>query len=1436
SRTGVFVGMSSSDYATALGQALEIRDIDGYFGTGTAFSVASGRLSYLLGLTGPSLVVDTACSSSLVALHLACQSLRWRECELALAAGVNVLLQPEGHINFAKARMLAPDGRCKTFDASANGFTRSEGCGTIVLKRLSDATANGDRVLALIRGSAVNQDGRSSSLTAPNGPSQQAVIRQALHSGGVNPDQVDYIEAHGTGTELGDPIEVDALGAVFGTKAERDRPLTLGSVKTNVGHMESAAGIAGAIKAILALQHEAIPPHLHFKTPNPHIAWDEFPFEVTDRPWPRSDRRRLAGVSSFGFSGTNAHVVLEEAPLPPEPKAADVERPQQVLALSAKTASALEATVARYQERLADESLNLADFCFSANVGRAHFSHRLAAIADSPETLQAQLQAWQQGEATGGLFTGQVAGDRQPKIAFLFTGQGAQYSGMGRQLYETQPTFRAALDRCDELLQPYLKRSLLEIIYPTTDADKELIHQTAYTQPALFAIEYALAQLWQSWGIQPDVVLGHSIGEFVAACLAGVFSLADGLKLVAERGRLMQALPSNGKMAALLTDRDRVAAALDGIEGVEIAVLNGPQNTVISGTEAGVDAAIAKLQSQQFAEVRQLDVSHAFHSPLMEPMLAEFERVASTVTYAPPKLGLVSNVTGDYIGDEAATAAYWCRHVRQPVQFAPSLETLKQRGYEVFVEIGSKPTLCNLGRACLSEKSMTWLPSLHPKREDWSQLLESVASLYACGGAVDWRGFDRDYPRQWVDVPTYPFKQQRCWFDTDSEKQFALEREASSNNWYYLPSWTRSHLDSSFASSEPQTYLVLTDDRGIGTALCKQLESSGQKAIAVRVGDSFALAEDGIYEVSPTTGDWQELWRSLAERDSMPKHVVHLWSVVPAKSAADISATEAIERFERSQALGYTSLLGLARSLGSRSESVRIYAISNNLQDVTGTEVLRAEAATLLGTCKIVGQEYPQLECYSVDVQVEGDIPATRLAQQLRAEVMAATDDRAVAYRGRHRWVQTYDSVKWESPKPEALPLKPGGTYAIIGDAIGGLGFPWARYFSLRAGAKLAFIGPYMRPQSEWDDATASEGDGDRVSQHVRQLRELKNAGVECVAVRADLADVAQMKAAIAQVESELGPIAAVAYASSFGSDRTAHPIANIGAEQSALHFYPKVKGLYALAEALRDKSLDFVLVQSSLSSVVGGLGFAAYTAAHTFADAFTCDLNRTSSYPWLSVNWEAWAEEGDGLLQTTHVGSLLAKLALSTEEVWTATDRLLAHADASRVVVSTADLTARIEHAFAPPPATKPDRVADDEVGTAADGASKGYSRPNLDSEYVAARNDIEATIVAVWEEFLPVHPIGVYDNFFELGGNSLPAIQIISRLREHFQVEVPIRALLVEAPTIAGVAEAIAEASQQQEIDREEIADLLGEIEALAPDQAEAQIQKEFDTAVDG
>ena len=607
SQTGVFVGISSNDYARRV--VADPTQLDAYVGTGNALSIAANRLSYLLNLRGPSLAVDTACSSSLVAVHLACQSLRQGECDLALVGGVNALLSPELTLAFAQAQMMAADGRCKTFDAAADGYVRGEGCGVVVLKRLGEAQANGDRVLAVIRGSAINQDGRSNGLTAPNGPSQQAVIRQALANANVAPSQIQYVETHGTGTPLGDPIEVAALQAVLAPGRSPDSQCYLGSVKTNVGHLESAAGMAGLIKTVLALQHQVIPPHLNLKQINPYIQLDQTPFAIATETqrWASDTPLCLAGVSSLGFGGTNAHVVLAAADgvahpdssPPPEPKINQA-RPWHLLTLSAKTKTALEALVQRYQTYLlASGDTTLADICFTANTGRSHFAERLAIATPDKAQLQHQLAQVLAGQPCAGVVTASAQEINPVNVAFLFTGQGAQAVQMGRQLYDTQPIFRQALDRCDEILQPYLDKSLLAVLYPTRAEDDGLIDQTAYTQPAIFALEYALTQVWQAWGIQPAVVMGHSIGEYVAAHLAGVFSLEDGLKLIAARGRLMQALPQTGGMVAIASDQAHVSQLIRPFGSkVAIAAVNGPHSVVISGRRDPLAAIVATLQDK----------------------------------------------------------------------------------------------------------------------------------------------------------------------------------------------------------------------------------------------------------------------------------------------------------------------------------------------------------------------------------------------------------------------------------------------------------------------------------------------------------------------------------------------------------------------------------------------------------------------------------------------------------------------------------------------------------------------------------------------------------------------------------------------------------------------------------------------------------------------
>jgi myxalamid-type polyketide synthase MxaB len=760
---GVFVGIGATDYSE-----LEVLQgpaaIDPYNGTGTSFSVASGRLSYLLGVRGPSLALDTACSSSLTAVHLAVVSLRNRESDIALAAGVNLMMSPDSLVSLCKARMLSPDGRCKTFDASANGYVRGEGCGVLVLKRLADARAEGDNVLAVIRGSAVNHNGRSSGLTVPSGPAQQTLIRQALGNAGLKPSEVSYVEAHGTGTAVGDPIEVGALASVF---AERSRPLLIGSVKSNVGHLEWAAGVCGLIKAILALRHGQIPASLHLKTPNPHLEWDRLPLRVVTEltPWPEG--RRVAGVSSFGFGGTNAHVLVEEAPEVAAEVGTDTrmaDRPLHLCALSAKTPEALRELSARYANWLdAAEPGALADICHTANTGRSHFEHRLATTVASTEELRHGLRGVAAGESPAGVQSGQTPASR-PRVALLFTGQGSQYTGMGRELFETQPAFRRTLQRCNDILRGSLEIPLLEVLYPTQEADEarpQLIHQTAYTQPTLFALEYALAELWQSWGIRPQIVLGHSVGEYVAACVAGVFRLEDGLRLIAARARLMQALPRNGTMLAVRAAEDVVERIIASYaESVSIAAVNGPRDVVISGERRAVEALAARLQADGVA-TQPLTVSHAFHSPLMEPMLAEFERVTRAAHYDPPRLGLISNLTGRPAQAEVADPSYWVRHVRQTVRFAAGMAALGSEGCDVFLEVGPQPTLLGLGRQCVPDTNAAWLPSLRRKRGDWQQVLESLGALYVRGADIDWSGFDRGYRRRKVELPTYPFERQR---------------------------------------------------------------------------------------------------------------------------------------------------------------------------------------------------------------------------------------------------------------------------------------------------------------------------------------------------------------------------------------------------------------------------------------------------------------------------------------------------------------------------------------------------------------------------------------------------------------------------------------------------------------------------------------------------
>ncbi|HEY3057613.1 MAG TPA: type I polyketide synthase, partial [Chloroflexota bacterium] len=803
SQTGVFVGISASDYAR-LGVG-DPEQMDVYSSTGTAFSVASGRLSYLLGVNGPSLPVDTACSSSLVALHLACQSLRQGESDLALAAGVNVILAPEGTLYFCKLRALAPDGRCKAFDAAADGYVRGEGCGVIVLKRLSDALRDGDRILALVRGSAVNQDGRSNGLTAPNGPAQEAVIRKALAQAHVAPHQIGYVEAHGTGTPLGDPIELRALGSVLGQERSADRPLVVGSVKTNLGHLEAAAGVAGLIKTVLMLQHGQIPPHLHFSQPSPYIEWDKLPVEIPTqlRAWPVDEgQRRMAGVSAFGLSGTNAHIILEEAPADgdadrarPDPDLGsgvharldpdvgdgvlvrpDADAAPFVLPLSAHSPAALRALAEAYANLLArTDAPSLHDVCYTASRRRSHHDYRLAIVGASPAELVAQLAA-ESAPPPAQVFAGQ-----RPRVAFVFPGQGGQWPGMAHDLLDHEPVFLDALQQCQAALQPHVSWDLLEVL-----RSAEPLEAIDELQPVLFSLQVALAALWRSWGIVPDAVVGHSLGEVAAAHVAGGLSLEDAARVICRRSQLLSRLQGQGGMAVVeleVSEAEQLIANAYPNE-LAIAAVNGPRATVLAGDLAALDTVLAQLTAQGvFARRIQVDV--AAHSPQVEPLLPELQRELAGINPRPLSIPFYSTVhqrqldlTGNGPGSATVVirrsgaaelqggeldASYWAANLRQRVEFSHAVQQLLSDGHTTFLELSPHPTLLPALAELVPPGGGLVLPSLRRDQPGLRVLRESLVALYANGQPIAW---DALYPSgTCVQLPTYPWQRERFWLD-----------------------------------------------------------------------------------------------------------------------------------------------------------------------------------------------------------------------------------------------------------------------------------------------------------------------------------------------------------------------------------------------------------------------------------------------------------------------------------------------------------------------------------------------------------------------------------------------------------------------------------------------------------------------------------------------
>jgi len=1369
---GVYASMSMNTYLL-----FNLTDELNVKGSADIYPIAIGndkdflttRVSYKLNLKGPSVNVQSACSSSLVATHLACQALINYQCDIALAGGVSITLPQKRGYLYQEGGIASPDGQCRPFDVNANGTIGGSGVGIVVLKRLEDALADGDQIYAVIKGSAINNDGSLKvGYTAPSVDGQVEVIAAAQALAGVDPETITYIETHGTGTSLGDPIEVMALNEVFRSAAANGADpgqfCALSAVKSNVGHLDAAAGVTGLIKAALALQHKQIPPVANFQAPNPRIDFANSPFFVADRllDWEPDGLPRRAGVSSFGIGGTNAHVVLEEAPQmePPDPS-----RPLQLLLLSAKTQSALDqATWNLADHLLQNPDANLADVAYTLQVGRRGFSYRRALVARDAQEAVTLLG---DPEAQRGATAHQE--HEQRPVVFMFTGQGAQYPDMGRELYETEPIFREQVDLCCDLLESHLGLDLRDLLYPPADQIEEAaaqLQQTALTQPALFTVEYALAQLWMAWGVLPAAMIGHSIGEYVAACLAGVFTLEDALELVAARGRLMQALPGGAMLSVPLTEEVlRPYLTPD----LALAAVNAPALCAVSGDFDAIAALEARLAADDVA-YRRLHTSHAFHSPMMDPIVAPFTRRVADMPLAEPQIPFVSNVSGTWItADEATDPAYWAAHLRQGVRFADGVAALMEEDpNQVLLEVGPGATLASLARRhpAVGREQIVLASLRHPKdlQSDVGFILMTLGKLWLAGVEVDWDGFYADERRRRVPLPAYPFERKRYWIEPKGQARpetRKLQKRKNVADWFYLPSWQRVDLPTNGAAPERQRWLLFVDE-GLGPETAVRLSQLDQEIITVQPGDRFQQHADGRFSLRPGhKADYSALIAALAEGDRLPERVVHFWSAMPAESLA------------AAQDHGFYSLLALVQALDEHSHAakLRIDVVTASLHEVIGTESVQPFGAAVLGACRVIPQELPHITCRTIDVPA----PLTNLAPRLVAELLGPAAQNSVAYRGRHRWAQTFMPLPLDdNPGPPAL-LREKGVYLITG-GLGRIGLVFADYLARTAQARLALLDRARLPErSAWDAWLANHGPDEGASKRILAVRALEAQGAQVLTAVADVTDRAAMQTVLDDIYAKFGTLNGVIHAAGLVGAGAITPIQGLERAACDAQFAPKMEGLLVIEELLAGRDLDFCLLQSSISSQLGGLGFIAYAGANAFMDACAQRVSNTeSATPWISVNWDGWAFAEEANARTG-----IADLNITPQEGVAALARILSLEPQPQIIVSTADLQARLERYVAPSAIEEPDVVATAEL----------HERPALQTDYTAPRTDLEASIIAMWQKVLGLDRIGVHDDFFELGGHSLLATQLISRLRDLYSVDLPLSKLF-EQPTVAGLA----------------------------------------------
>lgn len=1361
------------------------------------------QVAYKLNLKGPSLTLQSGCSTSLLAISMACQGLLNFQCDIALAGGIRLgIPQKTGYI-YKDGSILSPDGHCKPFDESANGTVGGSGAAIVALKRLEDAMEDGDNIYAVIKSTAVNNDGSLKiGYTAPSIDGQAEVIYEALELGGVNPETVGYVETHGTGTVLGDPIEFDALKKVFLNSTRKKGICALGSVKANIGHLDSAAGAAGVIKTALALKNKTIPPCVNYEKPNPKLNIEESPFYVptSATEWEKTDAPRRAGVSSFGIGGTNVHAVLEEAP---EIKSSPTNKKWHTMILSAKSKNALEAMTDNLESYFKSNiEANLADVAYTLQKGRKAFDYRKAIVAnDINDAIEILAKTKHERIVQG---SGDIKGK---STIFMFPGQGSQYLNMGLELYKSEKIFKEQIDLCSKLLEPYLGLDLRKIIYPVIgEEEKGLINQTYIAQPAIFTIEYAMAKTLMKYGIMPKAMIGHSIGEYVAACLAGVFELEDVLSLIATRGRMMQGQDS-GVMTAVSAKETDIKHLLN--EEVSIAAINSPSTCVISGPADKIKEIESKLEANNIGFVR-LHTSHAFHSPMMNSIIEPFTAKVAKVKLNAPTLPIISNVTGTVLKDEEAkNPEYWAKHLAGTVKFSNGIEELLKEDGSVLVEVGAGTTLSTVVKHQLkSERSSCAVSTMrHPRNEasDTAVFFSSLGKLWAEGIQVNWDEMYKGEKRLRTPLPTYPFERQRYWIDINmntvkedmSEDKSGKKSDVS--EWFYTQYWKPSILKK--VKDKPiSKWLIFTDEYGLGDSIAKKLVNLGNEVSIVNIGDKYSNQNENEYIINPIQADdYKNMIKDIIDKDMLPQNILHLWSV-------DTEEKEnRANNFDVLQEKGFYSVVNIAKSLAELNvfEPIKITVVANNIQEVYEENTLSPEKITILGPCKTIPWEYINISCNSIDIM----LPKTDKREDLNYisdclinEAYAKANSYDVAYRGNKRWIESFEAIRASKDKATSY-LRKNGVYLITG-GLGNMGMLFAEHLTKEYKAKLALIGRSKFPsKNEWEKWIDTYGENDATSQKIIKLREMEQLGAEILVLYGDVSNEEQMKSCVTNTLETYGQLNGVIHAAGVIGVKTYNTIQEFNEEKVAEQVKSKIDGTIVLEKVLQNIDLDFCALMSSLSAVLGGIGLSTYAAVNLFMDSFAKKKNLQGNIPWISIDWDGWAFPGS--MQTSE------GLFIAPNEGAEALDYALSKDMMNNIVVSSGDLYERVKRRS---------------IGNNLKLNNKTTSSQEIKLSLKDSDSELEHKIAYIWSDLLGIEEFSVNDSFFDLGGDSLLATQIIYRMRAELRIDMPIKEFF-EVPTIGGIAEKF-----KINVDKEKkLAETLDLVMELSEEELEKLLEEE-------